>query len=52
MIRVHRLDGSQLVINAELIETVAATPDTVIDPQGLIIVSGDRRKVEAFSNTD
>ncbi|MFN8044901.1 MAG: TrkA family potassium uptake protein [Dermatophilaceae bacterium] len=29
-----------------------ATPDTVIDPQGLIIVSGDRRKVEAFSNTD
>jgi flagellar protein FlbD len=30
MIRVHRFDGSQLVINAELIETVEATPDTVI----------------------
>ncbi len=30
MIRVHRFDGSQVVINAELIETVEATPDTVI----------------------
>ena len=30
MIRVHRLNGSELVINADLIETVEATPDTVI----------------------
>lgn len=30
MIRVHRFDGSEVVINAELIETVEATPDTVI----------------------
>lgn len=30
MIRVTRLDHSELVINAELIETVESTPDTVI----------------------
>ncbi len=30
MIRVTRLDHSELVVNAELIETVEATPDTVI----------------------
>jgi len=30
MIMVTRLDGSELVINAELIETVEATPDTVV----------------------
>jgi len=30
MIRVHRLDGSELIINADLIETVEARPDTVI----------------------
>ena len=30
MIMVTRLDGSELVINAELIETVEACPDTVV----------------------
>ena len=30
VIAVTRLDGSQFVINADLIETVEATPDTVI----------------------
>jgi flagellar protein FlbD len=30
MIRLHRLDGSPFVVNAELIETVEATPDTVL----------------------
>ncbi|MER3475086.1 MAG: flagellar protein FlbD [Armatimonadota bacterium] len=30
MIKVTRLDRSELVVNAELIETVEATPDTVI----------------------
>lgn len=30
MIRVTRLDASEFTINAELIETVEATPDTVI----------------------
>lgn len=30
MIRVTRLDHSEMVLNAELIETVEATPDTVI----------------------
>ncbi len=28
MITVSRLDGSELVINAELIESIEATPDT------------------------
>jgi flagellar protein FlbD len=28
MIRVSRLDGSEFVVNAELIETIEATPDT------------------------
>ena len=30
MIRVTRLDGSELVINSDLVETVERTPDTVI----------------------
>ncbi len=30
MIRVSRLDGTELVINAELIELVETTPDTVL----------------------
>lgn len=30
MISVTRLNGSEIVVNADLIETVEATPDTVI----------------------
>ncbi|MEW6546440.1 MAG: flagellar FlbD family protein [Bacillota bacterium] len=30
MIRVTRLNGHEMVLNADLIETVEATPDTVI----------------------
>ncbi|HHY47678.1 MAG TPA: flagellar FlbD family protein [Firmicutes bacterium] len=30
MIRVSRLDGTELVVNADLIESVEARPDTVI----------------------
>ncbi|NLJ61294.1 MAG: flagellar FlbD family protein [Firmicutes bacterium] len=30
MIKVHRFDGSELVVNADLIESIEATPDTVI----------------------
>lgn len=30
MIAVTRLDGSTLVVNAELIERIEATPDTVV----------------------
>jgi flagellar protein FlbD len=30
MIRVSRLDNSELVVNAELIEFIESTPDTVI----------------------
>jgi flagellar protein FlbD len=31
MIKITRLDGSELVVNANMIETVEATPDTVIN---------------------
>lgn len=30
MIKVTRLDHSELVVNAEMIETIESTPDTVI----------------------
>ena len=30
MIKVTRIDGSELIINANLIEVIEATPDTVI----------------------
>ena len=30
MIEVNKINGEEIVINAELIETVRATPDTVI----------------------
>lgn len=30
MIKVTKFDGNEIVINAELIETVEATPDTVV----------------------
>jgi flagellar protein FlbD len=30
IIKICRFDGSELVINADLIETIEATPDTVI----------------------
>lgn len=30
MIRLHRLNGAELVVNAELIEWLEAAPDTVI----------------------
>ena len=31
MIRVHRLNGEKVVINAELIESIESVPDTVIN---------------------
>ena len=31
MIRVHRLNGQPIVINAELIESIESVPDTVIN---------------------
>ncbi len=30
MIKVHRLNGSEIVVNAHLVETVESTPDSVI----------------------
>ncbi len=41
MIEVTRLKGSKLVINADLIETIEATPDTVIT-----LVNGHKYVVE------
>lgn len=46
IIRVHRLDGKEFVVNADLIETVESTPDTVIS-----LVSG-RKLVVAESVED
>ncbi|HRY30546.1 MAG TPA: flagellar FlbD family protein [Elusimicrobiota bacterium] len=37
MIKVHRLNGTEITVNAELIETVEATPDT-----GICLVTGNR----------
>ncbi|MGQ9727441.1 MAG: flagellar FlbD family protein [Candidatus Fervidibacter sp.] len=37
MVLVHRLDGAPFYLNAELVETVEATPDTVI-----VLVNGHR----------
>ena len=30
IVKVYRFDGSELVVNADLIESIEATPDTVI----------------------
>jgi len=30
MIRLHKLNGAEIVVNAELIESVEASPDTVL----------------------
>lgn len=47
MIKVTRLDHSELVVNAELIETIEATPDTVITLTGgkKLVVSEDVEEV-------
>ena len=37
MIKVHRLNGTEISVNAELIEFVQATPDT-----GISLVTGNR----------
>lgn len=37
MITLHKLNGAEVVVNAELIESVEATPDTVIN-----LVTGNR----------
>jgi flagellar protein FlbD len=31
MIKVHKINGEEIVINAELIETVEAVPDTILN---------------------
>lgn len=41
MIIVTRLNGSEIVVNADLIETVEATPDTIVT-----LVDGTRYVVE------
>jgi flagellar protein FlbD len=41
LIRLHRLNGQEVVINAELIESVEAHPDTV-----LLLATGNRLVVK------
>lgn len=50
MIDVTRLDGTQITINAELIETVEEVPDTVIKltTGKKIIVKESRQKVKSL----
>jgi len=31
MIKLHKLNGAEIVVNAELIESIEATPDTVLN---------------------
>ena len=47
MITVTRLDGAELVVNAELIELVEATPDThlTLTDGRKLIVKEDRKSV-------
>jgi len=46
MIELTRLNGEAFVLNAELIETIAASPDTVIT-----LVNGHRYVVKESVNT-
>ena len=46
MILVHRLRGEPLFVNADLIETIEATPDTV-----LVLVDGRRLLVDEAPET-
>ncbi len=31
MIKLHKLNGTEIIVNAELIESMEATPDTVLN---------------------
>ncbi len=43
MISVHRLNGSEITINSDLIETIEATPDTTITfTTGKILIVQDK----------
>ena len=37
MIKIHKLNGTEMIVNAELIESVEAAPDTVLN-----LVTGNR----------
>ena len=45
MITLHRLNGDELVLNAELIETIESTPDT-------LITLVDRRRIMVSETVD
>lgn len=52
MILVHRLRGEPLYVNADLIETIEATPDTVltlVDGRRLIVDDSPEVVVERFT---
>ncbi|MFN8109658.1 MAG: flagellar FlbD family protein [Thermoleophilia bacterium] len=51
MITLHRLNGDALVLNAELIETLEATPDTLItlvDRRRIMVAEPITEVVEMF----
>ena len=50
MIRLHRIRGEEMFLNADLIESVQATPDTVItlvDGRKLVVQESPEEVVEA-----
>lgn len=46
MIKLHRLNGQEFVLNAELVETIDTVPDTVIN-----LVTGNRFVVKEPADT-
>jgi flagellar protein FlbD len=51
MIIVHRLRGEPMLLNADLIETIEATPDTVItlvDGRRVVVADGTEDIVESI----
>ena len=51
MIPVSRLDGSQFFLNADLIETIEATPDTVVtltSQKKLVVRESPQELIEAL----
>lgn len=46
MIKLHRLNGQEVILNAELFETIDAVPDTVIN-----LINGNRFVVRESMDT-
>lgn len=51
MIAVHRLDGSEFHLNADLVETIEANPDTVVtltSSRKLVVRESPREIIESI----